>query len=63
MGLVVSEVSSGGCWKRSERRVSWEGERTALSPLSADTSLHHTTKEGVELGMKGLITAGGRSQD
>ena len=39
MGLVCSEVSSGGCWKRSERRVSWDGDSTALSPLSADRGL------------------------
>ena len=65
MGLVWREVSSGGCWSRSESRESCEGERTALSPLSADTSLETRPWREVtgSQGVKVKITAGGRSQD
>ena len=39
MGLVCSEERSGGWWKRSDSRESWEGESTALSQLSAESGL------------------------
>ena len=54
MGLVCRVESSAGCWKRSESRVSCEGDNTALSSsmLLAEEGLPWGTCEGGEPGVK-----------